>query len=190
MVYSLAVWFLVAVVVVVFSLFLAVVLILAVSKGIHISTISQNDELRSYSLLRRMSAFARVLFVYASFGCTQLFLFCFFPRSLHSSSVIFVIVEAHNAWRAFLRWLLQWNVSTNVYIRVCLPPMSGEKHFTISQSVYKITRAQREREMTRKKIILFAYVVSPYRIRCINGKPHTRFPAGWRSLLSTIVNIL
>lgn len=190
MLYSLAVWFLVAVVVVFFFF------------GRSPNTCRLKRHTHFHNILGRW-----VAFVFVVGEWVRLLEFCLFTLLRLHCCFCFVFFFLHRSSLQLRYFCYRWGtqrmarifkvVATMkcvdkyiyIYIRVCLPPMSGEKHFTISQSVYKIERAQREK-WREKKIILFAYVVSPYRIRCINGKPHTRFPAGWRSLLSTIVNIL
>lgn len=83
--------------------------------------------------------------------------------SLPFCAVIFVIVGAQceskrriNAWCAFLRWLLQWNVSANicVYSYVWSIPFDTILFTKIQQQWRKKTNRTHIR-------ILFAYVVSP-----------------------------
>lgn len=198
---AVAMWFLVAVVVggggsggggdgVVF---LAVVLIAAVSKGIHDSTISYDDAtafvlvagvwVRSSELLC-LSTLLRHCTLIAVVVSILLFLFhfSFFSFSLPFYVPLFLLSlrrATHGA--QFLRWLLQWNVSTNEYMCVCCHVWRGT-FYDISvclQNYMTLTYRKHSKIRSRslyRSVGRFAYVVSHHRIRCIKmAKPHTEY---------------
>lgn len=165
--------------------FLAVVLIVPSQKAFH--NILGFDvccvlmfSLLLFVLRRRRSAFASVVCL-RFFGCTVILSpVLSFSLALHLSlfkcPVIFVFYrDAQRAQFFFSRWLLQWNVSANMY--VCSYVWS----FSFSISIYSLSLFTKLHDANNEiqNFTLCVYgvwvslcvCVTPH-TRCTNGKPH------------------